>query len=258
MTQNDFFTEQDIPYGVLQQFGLSQEMIDDLPTCIMTRLLSGNETPALPLVTRTDDGEDTIAHARLMLVRTQEGATDVCFIPKWDTNELKDYDSDIQQMLKNGKVTVAEVPGRGKCFVQFDDMVGQVVSIPFAIINQNISVEIAGLGLDLGDMETLRGGEPIEYSNEKGMVSMGVDLMNDFGLRITKGGISEWREEANANKLNKYNFGIYGCWTSDGFGNLNYIKEDDYTEDMEAEMQRQGQQRAARASMDHVSGGLHM
>ena len=257
MTQNDFFSEQEIPYEVLEQFGLTHEMMEDLPTCIMTRLLSGNETPALPLITRTDDGEETIAHARMMLVRTAEGTADVCFIPKWETNELRDYDEEIQQLLRIGKVTVAEVPGRGRCFVQYDEMVGQVVSIPFAIINQNISVEVAGLGIDLGDMKTLTEGEPIAYSNEKGTVSMGVDLMNDFGVRITRGDIGEWREEAKAGRLGKYNFGIYGCWLADGFGNLDYVKEDDYTEEMDEELQRQGQQRAATAQMQHA-GGIHM
>lgn len=41
------FTENEIPYEDFSKMGFSQEMIDDLPENIMTRLLSGEKTPLL-------------------------------------------------------------------------------------------------------------------------------------------------------------------------------------------------------------------
>ena len=43
------FSESEIPYEELANFGLSQEMIDDFPESIMNKFLSGQRTPLLPM-----------------------------------------------------------------------------------------------------------------------------------------------------------------------------------------------------------------
>lgn len=38
--------------------------------------------------------------------------------------------------------------------------------------------------------------------------------------------------------MSKYNFGINGCWIKNDDGSLDYVKEDDYTEEIMAELQK--------------------
>ena len=55
MANYEKFTEQEIPFGILERFGLTQEMVEDLPQSIMQKLLSSRWTPVLPIITE-DDG----------------------------------------------------------------------------------------------------------------------------------------------------------------------------------------------------------
>ena len=50
------FSESEIPYEELANFGLSQEMIDDFPESIMNKFLSGQRTPLLPIERADFDG----------------------------------------------------------------------------------------------------------------------------------------------------------------------------------------------------------
>ena len=50
------FTERDIPYEILEQHGLTHEMIDDLPQNVMEKLLHGEFTPLLPITMKTEMG----------------------------------------------------------------------------------------------------------------------------------------------------------------------------------------------------------
>ena len=43
------FDENEMPYGILERFGLTQEMIEDLPTDILQNILNGRHSPVLPV-----------------------------------------------------------------------------------------------------------------------------------------------------------------------------------------------------------------
>lgn len=248
MRKKEMLSEQDIPYEMLAQFGLTQEMIDDLPSPIMARLLAQEPTPALPLTIVNDDGETVRSHSRIILGKNETGEIELTFMPDAEEDEAEGYDEAHLQAMKDGEVVVTDIPGRGKCFAQYDASTGQVVSVPYAIVNQNISVMVAQMNLDWGYMEQLNNGKPVCYSNNKGMVTLGVDLMDDTCIRISKGDVACWKEEANIYQLPRYSFGLYGCWVNDEENHLSYIKDDDYTPDMENELKRKGAQQAAAAS----------
>ena len=38
--------------------------------------------------------------------------------------------------------------------------------------------------------------------------------------------------------MGRYSFGIYGCWVKDSEGNLEYVHEQDYTDEIWAEQQK--------------------
>ena len=77
------FSEEEVPYGILEQFGLTREMIGDLPVNVLQAIHSGRRSPILPI--RVDDSEGNTIHARtrFSLVRREDGTADVLFISCW-------------------------------------------------------------------------------------------------------------------------------------------------------------------------------
>ena len=51
------FVESEIPYGTLERFGLTQEMIEDLPVDVLQNICNGRRSPVLPIVITAEDGE---------------------------------------------------------------------------------------------------------------------------------------------------------------------------------------------------------
>lgn len=249
MTNFEHFTEGEIPYGTLEKFGISQEMIDDLPENVMKRLLAGRTTPMLPIITENDEGQTVKSLARISLIRLHDGSVDICFAPRWSDEELSEFTPEQQEELKLGKVTTANMPGRGNCYVQFDENINQVMAVPTSVINQNISILTRSLELDEYNKAKIENGEIIELNINDITISIGIDLNELSGIRIAEGDIIEWQKDANVDKLPKYNFGIYGCWTADDENMLTYILEDDYTEEMILEQKRIGQQKAAEENL---------
>ena len=89
MAKIEHFTAEEIPYEILAKFGLTHEMIDDLPQNVMLRLLSSRTTPVLPIITENAAGQLIQSFARISLVRLADDTIDVCFAPKWvDAIEL--------------------------------------------------------------------------------------------------------------------------------------------------------------------------
>lgn len=77
------FSEEEVPYGILEQFGLRREMIGDLPVDVLQAIHSGHRSPILPI--HVDDSEGNTIHAKLVFrwcgVRTAQPTC--CFIPCW-------------------------------------------------------------------------------------------------------------------------------------------------------------------------------
>lgn len=96
------FDENEMPYGILERFGLTQEMIEDLPTDILQNILNGRHSPVLPVHIIADDGEEVKARTRFCLVRTPESNVDVLFFPKLDEYDLKVFNEQQKQNLLNG------------------------------------------------------------------------------------------------------------------------------------------------------------
>lgn len=258
MTKFERFTSKEIPYGKLKRFGLSQEMIDDLPQNVMERFLSSRKTPLLPVMTENTEGKKVQSLARISLVRLDDGDVDVCFAPQWQDEDLTEFTKEQQEQLKLGNTTTAEVKNLGKCFVQFDDTINQVMAVPVAIINQNISIFARLCGVSDDEKIILEDGGIIEMDINGRMISAGIDLNEPSGLRFANGDIMAWREDANTERLPKYNFGAFGCWIADDDNILSYVNEDDFTEELVREQGRAAAANATNEKMRQMSQGSQM
>lgn len=246
------FSKQEIPYGILQRFGLTQEMIDDLPENVMNRFLSSRATPVLPIVIENAEGKQVKSLARVSLVRLHDGSVDVCFAPQWVDEDLSAFTQEQQDKLKLGGVTTAEVEGKGYCFVQFDDTINQVMAVPVDIIKQNISILKRSFSLADDDEDILVNGGIIEIKVNDVVASAGIDLNDGTGIRIANGGIIAWQEDSKTDRLPRYNFGLYGCWMADDDNILSYIAEDDFGPELIAEQERAQSAHAAQAQMNQL------
>lgn len=246
------FLETEIPYDILETFGLKQEMIDDLPMSIFNRLLAGYTTPLLPILTKDADNNTLESLARIALFRKTNGEIDVSFIPMWKETSLEEYDKETQKELLDGKVCVVLDENGKRCFVQYDEVVNQTITVPVQLIIHNISLADE-LKLSTDEMEKLSNGNVVEFIVNNNMFSIGIDLIEMTGFRVALGNKQTWHEEAKM-QLPRFNFGVMGCWVRDLIKDTwSYIPEEQYTEEMTKEMLRIGQQRAAQVQMRGIS-----
>ena len=103
------FTERDIPYETLANYGLTHEMIDDLPESVMTKFLHGCYTPILPLRIKSE-AEDIEFLSRIALFTGVNGEVKVMLKPKIETSSLGLYSAEQQEELRNGKTIIANSP----------------------------------------------------------------------------------------------------------------------------------------------------
>lgn len=253
------FTQQEIPYDILMKFGLTQKMIDDLPENVTKRFLAGQTTPVLPILMENVEGQKVMSHARISLVRLKDGTVDVCFAPQWMDEDLKAFTQEQQEKLRLGEVTLADMPEKGQCYIQYDDAISQVMAVPVGVIDHNISILTHSFYITDEKKKKLQDGDIIELQiNDNNLtardeiISIGVDLNEITGIRIAFGDERVWKEDAKADRLPKYNFGIYGCWIADDENVLSYIAEEDYTDEIEQEMARKGSQRAAQEQLQQM------
>ncbi|MDY4629716.1 MAG: DUF4099 domain-containing protein [Prevotella sp.] len=200
MAKVEKFSETDIPYGILEQFGMTEEMVEDLPLPVMNDLLAGKLTPVIALKIKKkkeEELEEIMTYARFCLLREDDGTVDVQFVPVWSYNNLEGYTDDEKDILLEGKVLIHDVPGKGVCYVQFDNDVNQVMAVPVMILSNNIKNLANAIGLTEAQIKDIHDCKVVEIEGEDDTISIGIDLKaENLGcLRPADGDSSVWRDE---------------------------------------------------------------
>jgi hypothetical protein len=253
---SDFkFETNEIPYEVLAQFGLSHEMIEDLPTSILNDLTEGRRTPMLPVQVIDDEGNERRSRARIKLCRNDKGYVVPIFYPQAKECDLSQFDAEKQEQLRQGKAVidydVKEDGSKVKSFFQIDECNGQVLSVPTPVIGHNLQLIADEFGLHNAEILCIQNGDPLTFIVDDETVTCGIDLNSPAGVRLTKGDDREWREKPKR-EYSHYNFGVFGCWTVDEQGNLDYINEEDYTDELWNELKKSGAKRAANNNIHKI------
>lgn len=264
----------EIPYGVLETFGLTRNMIDDLPMDVLTRILSGQRSPVLPVEVKRENGEKVCSKARFSLVYAEDGKVDVMFHPvfqpigkklcmvtrdpstgKENLNEVDThtmYSDAVVEGLKSGRVVmdymITDDGRKMKAFLQLDPETNEVLAVPTTVIGRNLQVLTGEYGLTVAEMNCIQNGEVLTIAQEDEPISVGLYLNSATGLRFEKGGEKRWKD-CGARQWNKYSVGVFGCWMMDD-GELSYIEEGDYTEEIWDEIERQRNNRT-RSQQSH-------
>lgn len=253
----------EIPYQVLETFGLTQNMIDDLPMDVLSQILAGQRSPVLPVEVVGKEGQKVCAKARFSLVQSADGNADVMFHPVFepigekmcivvhdpftekeslkvvDTHKL--YSTEVVEGLKAGKVIMDYMTvddGRKvKAFLQLDPETNEVLAVPTQVIGRNIQTLVNEYGLTVAETNCIQNGELLTIMEEDEPITLGLDLNAPNGIRFERGGEKRWKERG-VREWNKYSVGVFGCWVMED-GDLSYIKEEDYTEEIWGEIERQ-------------------
>lgn len=155
----------ELPYPTLARFGLTQEMIEDLPMRVLDEICDGRHSPVLPVRVRDEKGELIESRSRFALVRRDDGLSDVVFYPVLESSPLERYDEAQQKQLLAGKAILADVEtadGRhSKAFVQIDEETKQVMYIPTPIIGRNLQVLADIMHLGTMEVNSMQNGEPL-------------------------------------------------------------------------------------------------
>ena len=89
---------------------------------------------------------------------------------------------------------------------------------------------------------------PKSIKLEKNSLASCIDLNDKTGIRINQGDSQKWKENTKR-EWDKYTFGCYGCWVMGDDGNLDYVPEEEYTEELWNEQKKNGERNRASFSM---------
>ncbi len=244
------FTEREVPYEVLNEFGLTEEMISDLPKSVMQRLLSGRRTPIMAVHIPGDDkNKDNAKPAQISLTRKEDGTVGILMAPIFAVNDLEDFPEEKRDTLRKGLPAFTVIPGEGPCYIQLNTDINQVMTVRTSLVDNNIVNLAARIGLSQEDIDDIRDCRVIEKVIRDDDVALGIDLNERCCLRASKGKYEQWVEEMNARNLPPYTFGIFGCWIADGNNVMSYVYEDDYDDNLRQQQKRVGTQQVAGVRM---------
>ena len=159
------FEFEELPFPALERFGLTREMIEDLPMHVLDDICNGRHSPVLPVRITDEKGERIESRIRFDIIRMDNGQADVVFYPALKSSPLERYDEAQQKQLLAGKAIVADVEmadGRSsKAFVQIDAGTKQVMYVPTPIIARNLKVLAEVMRLGAVEINGMQHGEPL-------------------------------------------------------------------------------------------------
>lgn len=255
MTEKRFHRD-DYPTDILGEFGLTEQMIYDLPDYIHDRIELGGMSPLLPISIKQPFGL-TRCYAKFCLVETNNGFVDVMFSPKLKEIDLSGFSESDIRMLKEGKVIVSDIEEsitndegeeetqKIKAFVQIDNDTNCVVYTPTQIIGRNLKTVSDKLDLSDTDLQSFwKGGlVTVGVPDSQGgtsNVTVGVDLFSEKGVVVVPGDATRWKSVVRSS-MPEYSFGNDGCWLNRN-GVLSYVPEPEFTEDILNVLERQARQ----------------
>ena len=252
---NKRFHRDEYPFDILGEFGLTENMIYDLPDHIHENIEMGGMSPLLPISIKQPFG-CTHCYAKFCLIEVEDGI-DVMFSPKLKEADLSNFLKQDRQLLLEGKAIVSEVEeavllDNGteskktiKAFVQLDKETNNVVYVPTQIIGRNLQIITNEFDLSENDLQGFWKGELVttKVSDETENVSnvtIGIDLFAEKGVVLVPGDAAQWNRIVHKS-MPEYNFGNDGCWIN-RHGLLEYVPEENFTQDILEALERQAHQ----------------
>ena len=234
----------DFPFDFLAQYGLEQEMIEDLPESVLATIEAGLFSPLLPVYIRQPFGK-TNFRAKFRLERDEYDEIRVIFHFQKSEADFSRYNLNDEQLtaLSQGKVVLCSLEEeyenelgeydtrQMKCFVQMDKETSSVFYVPTPVVARNLSKVADSYNLANEDMERILNGDLVNVSDESGEpVTIGIDLSTVTCVRVICCTPDQWPLIVHP-EIPTYSFGNDGCWVNKD-GELKYVYEQDFTDEI--------------------------
>lgn len=214
-------TEETFPYATLADFGLTREMIEDLPESVLDTIYSGGRSPLLPITVESKHGIIS-SLARFRIVESLEtGDYDVMFYPKLKEAPLKDFSEEDKTRLLSGQPVITD----DGIAHMLDKETNHVFSVPMPVIARNLRILDIDLNLSSEDLATILSGDTVTI-NEPARITLGINILSDTGITIVDGDQDQWMKTVNK-QLPRISYGVEGVWINED-GKLRYVPEDEY------------------------------
>lgn len=235
---NTYKLEQ-FPFETLEEYGLTREMIEDLPDHVLDTIINGGRSPLLPITVRTMEGYSNLyAKFRVLDTTDDSGKLDIIFYPKLNEAPIHQFTDEQQKMLLDGKVIETDMTHKidgtdqtckERCYVQLDRDTNHVFYVATPIIARNLIAVDNTLGIPFLDFQKILEGDVVAI-DEPEYVAIGIDLFTDTGVLVCAGDEESWKKIVGK-RMPKYSFGLEGCWINEK-GFLRYVKEEDFDLDI--------------------------
>ncbi len=243
--KSHLFHPGEIPYGTLAKFGLTQDMVEDLPQTVQENILDGRRSPVLPIQITDDEGNVIKSRTRFSLVRMDSGETEVMFYPQLTKCNFDRFTPEEQKALLAGQaiIATATMPDGKKipAFHQLDPGTNQILYVPTPVIGRNLEIVAKAMKLTDAEVTCLQKGTPLSTLEDDEMHTVGINLNDKTGVSIVRGDIKAWKD-SRRDCIDKFSFGLNGCWITDDEGNLDYVPEESYTEEIWEELRKKNGQ----------------
>lgn len=212
------FSDAEMPFKILRKFGLTQEMIGDLPTHALTQIAEGYRSPVLPIEFTDEQGNTYKSRTRFSLYRMEDNRVDVLFYPQLQQAQLEKFSEENRNKLQSDKAIIDKMTtADGKeiqAFLQIDKGTQQILFVPTPVIGRNLQVIVDEFHLSNAELSCLQNGNLLTIMADDDTITVGVDLNESTGIRISAGDERKWSAEVKKD-WEKYNYRCFGCWTMD-------------------------------------------
>ena len=178
------FYESEYPYDTLEKFGLTREMIEDLPMHVLDDLSAGLRSPLLPIKVKNDSGDEIACRSRFSFVYSEEGKVQAVFYPALKTAPLEKFGAEEQKSLFAGKTIVSEVTlpdGLStRAYIQIDPETRQVITAPASLIENNLKLASDAFHLAQQEVTSIKNGKPLTFAIGNTYLKLLVLIMNEL------------------------------------------------------------------------------
>jgi hypothetical protein len=258
MIGKTIFLENEIPYHMLQDLGITKRDVLAMPKDLIEPLLNGRITPLIMTRYKAENGKVVEMPMKLQLFREDDGKVNLMTYQVHKDIERGNLRLNEQAMrkLRDGGVLKREVRDNGihkQKYVQLDMETNALIirdSASVRILEKLREMEkIKDIELGTNQKQAVAEGKPVVLSVGDQKVTVGVDLREPLGFKVVNGDMQEWDRQAKIRYDNEH----------EGF--MGYVMTDENRWEYQQvvnRLTRNGDERLSQKKEERKSSGLKL
>ena len=198
------FLENEIPYRMLEELGISKKNVLDMPKDLIEPLVNGRITPLILAKYQAENGKVVEMPMKLQLFREENGEVNLMTYQMRKTLEKGNLrlSEQEQNRLKEGETLKREVRENGirkQKYIQLDQETNGLVMRDTATVKVMEKLremeKVNDIELGTNQKQAAAEGKPVELSVGDQKVTVGVDLREPQGFKVVNGDMKEWERQ---------------------------------------------------------------